>query len=237
MPTYSQIGLIFCELSCLISQILGVKYDPDVLLKGFMSRNNCWIQTEIWSMWIIFDLQEQDMFIMKVIVRVGKCEAWSWLCALWWMPSETWTRETPVECAESTDSSYAKQVPPPHFPWCNCSRTRKSQGLCETQYSTWWLPPEVHDEWMSKKPFQMDYCMSFILTERWIYLSLCLLLQWRGPLNVQCNSILSVSSPRMGVTFCLCFTTHEYMLTSTCVCIRVFVNIHVCKNMCMLTFI
>lgn len=89
----------------------------------------------------------------------------------------------------------------------------------------------------SKKPFQMDYCMSLSSSQRWIYLSLCLLLQWRWPLNVQCNSILSISSPRMGVTFCLCFATHEYMLTLTRVRICVFMNIHVCKNMCMLTFI
>lgn len=60
-----------------------------------------------------------------------------------------------------------------------------------------------------------------ILTERWIYLSLCLLLQWKWPLNVQRSSILSISSPREGVTFCLCFATHEYMLTSTRARIRV----------------
>lgn len=60
-----------------------------------------------------------------------------------------------------------------------------------------------------------------ILTERWIYLSLCSLLQWKWPLNVQCSSILLISSPREGVTFCLCFATHEYMLTSTRVRIRV----------------
>lgn len=96
-------------------------------------------------------------------------------------PSGLRTRGTPVECAESTDSSYAKQVPPPpRFPWCNCSWTRKSRGLCETQYSTWWLPPLKYMTngflcVFSKKPFRMDYCMSLSSSQRGecIYLCVC----------------------------------------------------------------
>ncbi len=95
----------------------------------------------------MFDLQKQDIFIVKAC----EWELGSVRHDLDYVPCDEWhvrnpsalrTRGTPVECAESTDSSYAKQVPPPHFPWCNCSWTRKSRGLCETRYSTWWLPPK-----------------------------------------------------------------------------------------------
>lgn len=82
-----------------------------------------------------------------------------------------------------------------------------------------------------------------ILTERWIYLSLCLLLQWKWPLNVQCNSYSRSAAPlghvssRGGYLLPLLCDPWIYANLDSCAYMCVFVNIHVCKSMCMLTFI
>lgn len=122
-------------------------------------------------------------------------------------PASSYGRDT-GGCAESTESSYAKQFPTMAYGGLS---TVPGDLLIRMDFSVYFLR-SLLDGLMHE---------FVILTERWIYLSLCLLLQWKWPLNVQCNSILLISSPREGVTFCLCFATHEYMLTSTRVRIRV----------------
>lgn len=178
----------------------------------------------------MFDLQEQDIFIVKAC----EWELGSVRHDLDYVPCDEWhvrnpsalrTRGTPVNVPRVLIIHMQNKF----LLLISHDATAPGRGNLEAYVRLGTAPGNF-----LRSTWRMDFSVYFIeafsdglmhefviLTERWIYLSLCLLLQWRWPLNVQCNSILSISSPRMGVTFCLCFATHEYMLTSTRVRIRV----------------
>ncbi len=100
-----------------------------------MSRNNCWI----FAGYIQTDLEHVNYFWSTGAGYVYH-EGDSVRHDLDYVPCDECRQKPGHERHRWNVPRYAKQVPPPHFPWCNCSRTRRSRGLCEPQYSTWWLP-------------------------------------------------------------------------------------------------
>lgn len=170
-----------------------------MLSKVYTCVNNCWmfagyIQTEIRGASLIFVLKERVIFVAKEREReLGSVRHDLELCALWWLTCQkpSYGREYWIFICKTGSSS-------PFPTMQGISRLMGDSVQYRVTSSS-----EVHDEWIFSVYFLrslLDGLMHefVILTERWIYLSLCLLLQWKWPLNVQCNSCIS-STPRICV--------------------------------------
>jgi len=152
------------------------------------------------------------------------------LCALWWL-----TCQKPSSGREYWIFICKNRF---LFPISHDARSLTAY-MGDSQYSTVTSSSEVSVCFLRSL---LDGLMHefVILTERWIYRSLCLLLQWKWPLNVQCNFILDQQHPsdvRGGYLLPLLCDPWIYANLDSCAYTCVFVSIHVCKNMCMITFI
>lgn len=177
---------------------------------------------------IIFVLKERVIFERK-------CEAWSWLCALWWLtrqkpvPLCSLRRApadgTPAGCAESTESSYAKQVP--------------AMAHGGTQYSTGRPPhPNGFLRVFSKKPFGRTNAW-VCHPHREVNISISVSVA-AVEVTTKCSTqlhTLDQQPSRGGYLLPLLCDPWIYANLDSCAYTCVFVNIRVRKNMCMLTFI